>query len=124
MTKALSTALSARSNGLDDIDGGPERRVYTQMRGIEQVRVGSGFQGGGGPPGIALVPPQQVGQDLLLVGGLPPRLAVRWSRRAARTSGTGDDEELHIGAGRDHRADIAAVEHRARAAAWRIRADN
>ena len=40
MTKTLLTALSARSSGLDDGNGGPERGVYTQMRGIEQVRVG------------------------------------------------------------------------------------
>jgi hypothetical protein len=29
MTKAPSTALPARSNGLDNIDGSPERGVYT-----------------------------------------------------------------------------------------------
>jgi hypothetical protein len=29
MTKALLATLSACSNGLDDSDGGPERRVYT-----------------------------------------------------------------------------------------------
>ena len=45
---AVSTALSARSDGLDDGDGGPERRVYTQMGGIEQVRVGRLHQRGGG----------------------------------------------------------------------------
>jgi len=33
------SALSARSNGLDEVDGGPERGVYTQMRDVEQVRV-------------------------------------------------------------------------------------
>ena len=43
MTKALSAALSARSDGFDDIDGCPECGVYTQMRGIEQVRIGSRF---------------------------------------------------------------------------------
>ena len=43
MTKALSAALSARSDGFDDIDGSPECRVYTQMRGVEQVRIGRGF---------------------------------------------------------------------------------
>ena len=32
-------APSARSGGLDDVDGGPNCRVYIQMRGIEQVRV-------------------------------------------------------------------------------------
>ena len=54
MTKTPLTAPSARSNSLDDIDGGPERGVYTQMRGIEQVRVGRRLQGRGGAPGIAL----------------------------------------------------------------------
>jgi hypothetical protein len=34
-----STALSARSGGLDDVDGGPDGRVYIQMCGIEQVCV-------------------------------------------------------------------------------------
>jgi hypothetical protein len=29
MTKARSIALSARSGGLDDFNGGPERGVYT-----------------------------------------------------------------------------------------------
>jgi hypothetical protein len=32
-----SAAPSARSGGLDDVDGGPDGRVYIQMRGIEQV---------------------------------------------------------------------------------------
>src|SRR5579863_10288067 len=111
MTKALSTTPSARSNGLDDIDGGPERRVYTQMRGIEQVRVWCLHEGGGGAPGIALVAPQEVGQNLLFVGHLPARPqfahapggAYFWRRH---------DEELHVSARRNNGADIAAVEHR------------
>jgi hypothetical protein len=32
-------APSARSGGLDDVDGGPDGRVYIQMRRIEQVRI-------------------------------------------------------------------------------------
>lgn len=32
-------APSARPAGLDDVDGGPDCRVYIQMRGIEQVRI-------------------------------------------------------------------------------------
>jgi hypothetical protein len=34
-----SAAPSARSGGLDDVDGGPDGRVYIQMRRIEQVRI-------------------------------------------------------------------------------------
>ena len=41
--ESASTALSARSSGLDDGNSGPERRVYTQMSGVEQVRVRGGL---------------------------------------------------------------------------------
>ena len=58
MTKTPLTAPSARSNSLDDIDGGPERGVYTQMRGVEQVRVRRGFQRGGGAPRIPFIAAQ------------------------------------------------------------------
>jgi hypothetical protein len=34
-----SATPSARSASLDDVDGGPDGRVYIQMRGIEQVRI-------------------------------------------------------------------------------------
>jgi hypothetical protein len=61
MTKTLLTALSARSSGLDDGNGGPECGVYTQMSGVEQVRVGRRLQGGGGAPGIPLVAADEVG---------------------------------------------------------------
>ena len=36
-------APSARPAGLDDVDGGPDCRVYIQMRCIEQVRIRSAF---------------------------------------------------------------------------------
>ena len=32
-------APSARPAGLDDVDGGPDGRVYIQMRCVEQVRI-------------------------------------------------------------------------------------
>ena len=69
-------------------DGGPERRVYTQMRGIEQVRVRApAFSGAAVRPRIALVAAQDVGQDVCLVGRFAPRPQLRCTRRAARTSG-------------------------------------
>ena len=34
-----STAPSARSGGLNDVDSGPDGRVYIQMCRIEQVRI-------------------------------------------------------------------------------------
>jgi len=72
MTKARSAALSARSDGLDDVNGGPECGVYTQMRGIEQVSVGSALERGGAAPRIALVAARQLGQDLALADMLAP----------------------------------------------------
>jgi len=38
-TRGALIAPSARSGSLDDVDGGPDGRVYIQMRGIEQVRI-------------------------------------------------------------------------------------
>jgi hypothetical protein len=55
MTKTPLTTPSARSNSFDNIDGGPERGVYTQMRGVEQVRVWRGFQRGRGAPRIPFI---------------------------------------------------------------------
>ena len=41
-----SATPSARPADLDDVDGGPDGRVYIQMCRIEQVRVGCLFQRG------------------------------------------------------------------------------
>src|ERR1700758_1752033 len=68
MTKTPLTAPSARSNSLDNIDGGPECGGYTQRGGIEQVRVRRRFQRGSGASRIPLVAAQQVGQHLVFVG--------------------------------------------------------
>jgi hypothetical protein len=63
-TEARSAALPACSDGFDDFDGGPECRVYIQMRGVEQVRIGGGLEGGDRPRRVALVPAQDIGEDL------------------------------------------------------------
>jgi hypothetical protein len=57
MTKSQLAALSARSGNLDDIHRGPECGVYTQMSGVEQVRVGRGLERCCSTPGIALIAP-------------------------------------------------------------------
>ncbi len=64
MTGTRSSVFPARSDGFDNVDGGPECGVYIQMRGIEQVRIWRGFQRGDGPLRVALVPAQDVGQDV------------------------------------------------------------
>ena len=58
---------SARSGSLDDVDGGPDGRVYIQMRGIEQVRIRRLFQGGNCAILVAFVTIPDVGQDRGLV---------------------------------------------------------
>ena len=106
------TAFSARSSGLDDGNGGPERGVYTQMRGIEQVRLGRRLQGSGGAPGVALVAPNEVGQDLFLVDLLAAAAQFEHTTFGADL-GARDDEQFDVGARRNDGADIAAVEHSA-----------
>src|SRR5256885_8741050 len=53
LAETRSAALPACSDGFDDIDGGPECRVYIQMRGVEQVCIRRRFQGGYGPRAVA-----------------------------------------------------------------------
>jgi hypothetical protein len=38
-----SNRLPARSDGLDNFDGGPDAAFYIQLRVIEQVSIGGGF---------------------------------------------------------------------------------
>src|SRR5437667_351193 len=70
LTETRSAAFPACLDGFDDVDGGPERGVYIQMRGVEQVRFRRRFQGGHRPLGVALVPALDVGQDLGLVDAM------------------------------------------------------
>ena len=113
-TGARSAAPPACSDGFDDVDGGPECGVYIQMRGIEQVRIRRGFERRGCPFGVALIPAQDVGEDLGFVDRAARRPAIRAVRRPARTSRGRGHENLHVGVGEDHRSDVAAIEHRAR----------
>src|SRR6185312_5359247 len=105
--------LSARSDGLDDGDGSPERCVYIQMGGIEQVRIGGGLEGGRLALRIPLVAPQKVDQDLLPVGLHAAGLQFGDTTRGTHLRG-GGDVELHVGRGGDNGPDVAAVQHRAR----------
>ena len=110
-------APPARSGGLDDRDGGPERGVYIQMRRIEQVRVGRGYQRGDRAVAVTLVAPKDIGKDRGLVGCLG--LGGEFRRPAAGAHlRQGVDENLNVGIRTNDRADVAAVEHRA---GWRRR---
>ena len=43
MTAATLNPLPARSNGLDNVDGGPDAAFYIQMGVIQQVSIWSRF---------------------------------------------------------------------------------
>src|SRR5207253_5135605 len=70
-TNRGSAAASACSDGFDNVDGSPERGVYIQLRGIEQVRIWRGFHGGGRAAGIALVAAENVVKNVLFVQFAP-----------------------------------------------------
>ena len=55
---------------------------------------------------------QDVGQDVRLVGGLAASAQLQRATLRADLRRR-NDENLHVGVGADHRADVAAVEHRA-----------
>src|SRR4030081_2097697 len=109
-TSAQSATPPARSGGLDNGDGGPERRVYIEMRGIEQVRIRRPHQRRDGPAGVALVAAQDVGEDVGFVNLWAAAAELEGAALGAHLRG-GGDEDLHVRIRADHRADVAAVEH-------------
>src|SRR5258708_36031900 len=68
-----STPLPARSDGLDNVDGGPDAAFYIQMGVIEQVSMRCRFQGRNGPVLVAFVAFEDIRQHRGLVGVLTPR---------------------------------------------------
>ena len=51
---------------VDHFDRSPERRVYIQIRGIEQVCVFRFSQRGRGPADVPFIPAPDIGQDVSL----------------------------------------------------------
>src|SRR6185312_16530819 len=98
MTAMGSNPLPARSDGLDNVDGGPDAAFYIQLRVIEQVSIRSRLQRRRGPVLVAFVSPEDIGQHHGLVGVLAtgPRLK---GAAAGPNPRVGDDENLHIGVG-------------------------
>src|SRR4051794_11169817 len=110
MTETRSTALPACSDGFDDSDGGPERSVYIQMRGVEQVRIRSRFERSSRTGPVALVPAQNVGKHIGHRCRFSCLLELRGAALRPCFGGCGD-EDFYIGIREDDRADVAAVEH-------------
>src|SRR5262249_2727417 len=80
------------------------------MRGVEQVRIRRGFQGGHRPLAVALVPASDVGQDVGLVDAVPRLPQLEGATARAHLGGCGD-EDLHVRGGEDDGSDVATVEH-------------
>src|SRR5882757_8302316 len=108
-----SNPLPARSDGLDNVDGGPDAVFYIQMGVIEQVSIRCRFQRRNSPILVAFVPFEDVRQHRGLVGVLTPRPGLQ-GPAAGADFWLGDNEDFHVGMRADHGSDIAAVEHRAR----------
>ena len=105
--------MPARSDGLDNVDGGPDAAFYIQMGVIEQVSIRCRFQGRNGPVLVAFVAFEDIRQHRGLVGVLTPRPRLQGPAPGA-DFWVGDDENLHVGMRADYGSNIAAVEHRSR----------
>src|SRR6516164_10581484 len=81
-TEARSTALPARSDGFDNVDGGPECGLYIQMRGIEQVRVCRPLERSGRALAVARIAPADIGEHVGVENALAG--ARKLGRAAAR----------------------------------------
>src|SRR5262249_21132028 len=108
-----SATPSARSGGLDDVDGGPDGRVYIQMCRIEQVRIRSARQGSGCAALIPLIALVDVRQHRRLVDIAALRMV--FGRAAAGTYfGCRGHVNLNVSIGTDDGAYISTIEYRTR----------
>src|SRR5262249_28163314 len=106
-----SATPSARSGGLDDVDGGPDGRVYIQMCRIEQVRIRSARQGSGCAALIPLIALVDVRQHRRLVDIAALRMV--FGRAAAGTHfGCRGHVNLNVSIGTDDGAYISTIEYR------------
>jgi len=108
-----SNLLPARSDGLDNVDGGPDAAFYIQLGVIEQVSICGRFQRRHRPVLVAFVTFEDIRQHGGLVDVLPPRPRLQ-GPAAGTHSCVGYDEDFDVGVGTDHGSDVAAIQHRAR----------
>src|SRR5262245_24704086 len=104
-------APSARPAGLDDVDGGPDCRVYIQMRCIEQVRIWRTFQWCRGAGLVAFIALKNIRQHCGFID-IPPLRAVFGRAAAGAYLRAGGDESLNVGIGADDGANVTAIENR------------
>src|SRR5262245_47781059 len=105
-TEARSTALPACSDGFDNVDGGPECGVYIQMRGVEQGRVGGRLERCYRAFCIALVTPDNIGQNVSFA--YLPAGTHQFGRPPARAYFRGCvEKQLYVGIREDLGTDVA-----------------
>lgn len=100
---------------LDDFESRVERRFYIHLAGIEQVRVGRSAEGSNRPLRVPFVPPPDIFED-----DVEARIVRDPNLRSPPPGpdlGRGDEEDLHVGARTNDRADVTTVENRSRSAA-------
>src|SRR6476619_4322043 len=99
-----------RKRSIDQLDGCPERGVYIQIRGVEQDRAFGTDKRGGRAIRVTLVASADIVEDFGL-GNRASGLRALTESATCALLGSGGDEQLHVGIGANHRADVAAVEH-------------
>ena len=115
--------FASRPRPLDDVHGRAERGFYIHIGGVEQVASRREPAAGRSPR------PESRGVASRMMSASTARhrapcRRARQARRSAACAGRrrGGDVELHGGVGQNHRADVAAVEHRARRRDREVRA--
>ena len=106
----LSRRAAAYRRGRSTRPRRPETPRRYPERGIEQVGIRRLHQRRGGARAVAFVAAEDVGEDFRFVGALATSLQLE-SAAAGAHLGRRGDENLHVGVGADHGADVAAVEH-------------
>src|SRR3979411_1675206 len=96
MTAPGSNPLPARSDGLDNVDGGPDAAFYIQIGVIEQVSIRCRFLRRCGPVLVAFVALEDICQHRGLVGILAARPRLRGSAAGA-DFWVGNDENRPCG---------------------------
>src|SRR5262245_29222304 len=104
-------APSARPAGLDDIDGGPDCRVYIQMCCIEQVRIRRASQGRRCAVFVAFITLKDVCQHRRFID-IPPLRPIFGRAAAGAHLRPGSHENLNVGIGADDGANVPSIENR------------
>ena len=97
---------------IDQIDSSPERGVYIQICGVEQVRLGGLSQRRRCSIGVALVAAPDIGQHFALADRVPGLFQLQITAPGALLRRR-RHKEFHVRIGANHGANIPSIQHRA-----------